>query len=262
MSPLLVVANPRPKKKGRKKLTGAAKAAFLARMAGGRKGRKSKSKKKHHVAVARENPRPKRKSGFFSIGKVGGSKKRVRRNPIDRGAEGQLISQVETAAWGAAGAIGTGMIFSALAPKLPVSFQTGVQRQIAKAALVIGLGMLGERFLPKDKAQAAVIGALTIVGYTAALPYVAKAAPNSNLGRQLNRQLGAQLSGAPRRPNALANPNALMPPRGALAGLPGRMPSGPNALGGPVVAPQQYQRPLNPTAHAATGPGGWRGARR
>ncbi|MDE0853075.1 MAG: hypothetical protein OSA97_01455 [Nevskia sp.] len=265
MSSLIVVGNPRPK--GKRKLTGAAKAAFLARMAGGRKKahkpKRRKSSKSHHSApvVARQNPRrPKRKNSFFSIGKLGGHKKRVRRNPINYESS-LLTAQLEPALWGAAGAVGAGMVFSALASKLPANFQTGLPRQIAKAGLIIGLGMLGERFLPRDKAQAATIGALTITAYTAALPYVAKAAPNSNLGRQLNAQLSRQLGSMPQR-NALTRSNALGP-RGVLSGVPGRMAERTDSLATaqpPAALP--YQRPTNPAMNRAAGGSGWRGSRR
>ncbi len=262
MSPILVVTNPKPKKKGRK-LTGAAKAAFLARMNGGRKkpAAKKHHPKKKHTAVARENPRPKRKNSFFSIGKVGGHKKRVRRNPINY--EGKMLTeQLEPAIWGAGGAVGVGMLFSSLAPHLPANLQTGLPRQLAKAGLAIGLGMLGERFLPKDKAQAATIGALTIIAYTAALPYVAKAMPNTNLGKQLGAQLSQQLGAQrQRRPqNALTGPNSLQP-RGVLSGLPGRMAERSDAMAAPAPQPQQIQYPINPSIRAAAG-SGWRGSRR
>jgi len=81
------------------------------------------------------------------------------------------------AAIGATGAIALDVAYGYGAKFLPASLQTGFLPVLVKAAGAIGLGFLARKVVSREKANAATLGALTVVAYGALKPLIAQFAP-------------------------------------------------------------------------------------
>lgn len=98
-------------------------------------------------------------------------RRRHLRNPR-RGGGGMSIRSVVREAVapafvGGAGAVVIDVIYSYVSPYVPASLQTGFLAYLVKGAVAVGAGALSSRFVGRSRAQAAVVGALTVLSYSA-----------------------------------------------------------------------------------------------
>lgn len=94
--------------------------------------------------------------------------RRRHRNPRSMGGlslRGVLHSTVVPAGIGAIGGLTLDIVYGKISPMLPATLQTGIPAFAAKAAAAIGLGMLAGKFLGRDKAKTATVGAVTVLFY-------------------------------------------------------------------------------------------------
>jgi hypothetical protein len=91
---------------------------------------------------------------------VAAKRRRIRRNPIGfSGIQSSLMNSVI----GGAGAVGVDFIADML--PLPLSMKTGWTGVATKAALAVGVGMIGKKFLGRN-AEKMAEGALTVLAYS------------------------------------------------------------------------------------------------
>lgn len=76
-----------------------------------------------------------------------------------------LHGTVVPAGIGAVGGLALDIVYAKVSPMLPTTLQTGIPAFITKAGVAIGLGMLGGKFLGRDKAKVATVGAVTVLFY-------------------------------------------------------------------------------------------------
>lgn len=125
---------------------------------------------------------------------------RRRRNPINMRS---LQSTAMDAFKGAAGALAVNAAMKYL--PLPASMVTGYTRYATRAALAIGLGVIGKRFLPGGLAAKMAEGALTVIA--------------TDLTREVAAGQGIDLSGVGYYSPAInANPSLTQFARPSLAG--------------------------------------------
>lgn len=185
MSEALFLVNPRKKRrKGRKSRKGRMPAGLRRYWASKRRGTKTvkRRRKRRHSAVA-VAPRRRRRHRRHAVA----VKRRRKRNPIMRRRHHRRRSNpfsirgvshsVMPAAIGATGAIALDVAYAYAGKYLPASLQTGFLPVLVKAAGAIGLGMLARKVVSRDKANAATLGALTVVAYGAIKPLIAQFAP-------------------------------------------------------------------------------------
>lgn len=189
MSESLFLINPRRRKR-RKGRMPAGLARYWASRRGGRKRRKARA--------VMTNPRRRRRRARAST-----RRRAVRRNPVyrhkrhhRRRARNPIYSRRRSrrrgrnpfsvggakevlvpAAIGAGGAIALAVAWGYLAPKLPASLQTGYLEIGVKLAGAIGLGLLANRFLGRQKGMYVGIGGSVVVLAQAITPMLASAAP-------------------------------------------------------------------------------------
>ena len=92
------------------------------------------------------------------------------RNPRSGGGfstRGLVHNTVVPAAIGATGALVLDVAYSYVSPNLPATFQTGWMAYLAKAAAALGLGYVGMRFLGRERGKVAMLGAFTVLTYSA-----------------------------------------------------------------------------------------------
>jgi hypothetical protein len=80
---------------------------------------------------------------------------------------------------GMIGAVGLDYLWQYASGYLPASLQTGYVGTAAKAAVAVGAGWLGSRFLSKQAAAAGTLGALTVIAYQLVHQMIASAAPTA-----------------------------------------------------------------------------------
>ena len=185
MSEALFLVNPR-KKRRKKSRKGRMPAGLRRYWASKRRGTKTvkRRRKRRHSAVAAAPRRRRRRS--HAVGIV---KRRRKRNPMRHrshrrhrrahnpfGVRG-LTHTIMPAAIGATGAIALDVAYGYAGKYLPASLQTGFLPVLVKAAGAIGLGFLARKVVSRDKANAATLGALTVVAYGALKPLIASFAP-------------------------------------------------------------------------------------
>lgn len=157
MSALMLVTNP-IKRKGKKMAT--------------RKKARSPAQKRATaalVALNRKAPVRRRRSVAKTVGstvrrvkrRVVTHAKRARRNhaSLHKGGFG-IINLLKQAGIGAVGSIAVDVVYNKL--PLPASMKSGNVAPIVKAGVTIGLGLLAGRFLNKQLAHGATVGALTV----------------------------------------------------------------------------------------------------
>ena len=71
------------------------------------------------------------------------------------------------AALGASGALVFDVAYGYLNPYLPAAFQSGYINVLVKGAAAVGLGMVGMKFLGRERGKALMLGAFTVVAYGA-----------------------------------------------------------------------------------------------
>jgi len=67
---------------------------------------------------------------------------------------------------GAGGAIVLNVAYGYVSPYLPATLQTGWAGLLVKGAVAVGLGGLSARFLGRERAKVATLGALTVLAYS------------------------------------------------------------------------------------------------
>lgn len=148
MSGTLMMVNPRKRRATKRK----ASPAQLAALARGRASRARATKPRRNpaprAAVAMSNPRKRRRSV-------------ARRNPIGLSG-GALMAQMMGAAQGAAGAVAVDIAIKYL--PIPAAMKAGNMQHVTRAALAVGLGLLGRKFVGRAAGRMAE-GALTVSAY-------------------------------------------------------------------------------------------------
>jgi hypothetical protein len=92
-----------------------------------------------------------------------------------------LHGTVVPAGIGAVGGLALDVVYGKVSPMLPASLQTGLPAFGAKAAAAIGLGMLAGKFLGRDKAKVATVGAVTVLFYGMLKTQLMKSVPSLGL---------------------------------------------------------------------------------
>lgn len=146
MSGTLMLVNPRPRRKAKRK----ASPAQLAALAKGRAARARKP---------RRNPAPALRA---SANPVKRRTRRARRNPIGGLSGGAILAQLVGAAQGAAGAVAVDIAIKYL--PLPAAMKAGNMQHVTRAGLAIGLGLIGKKFVGRAAGRMAE-GALTVSAY-------------------------------------------------------------------------------------------------
>lgn len=166
----------------RRKLSGAAKSAFLARMAKGR--RKHRTVKANPVARRRRRHSA-RRSGSHVI--------RVRRNPISLrrirrriGAAGRGVTLSQAgikrvavpAAMAGVGALGLDVLMGYANQYLPEQLKSGTMNSVVKLVGAIGLGAIVSKYGSKAMGEAVAVGGITVVVHDIARRFVQDNAPS------------------------------------------------------------------------------------
>lgn len=174
MASLLVVGNPRRKRKHHKR-----KFHLF-----GVKNPKHRKRSASVNVFAAKNPRRKHRKHFrFS------ARHNPKRRMLPRAAGGVVQTHGMPALIGAAGGVINDVAVGYLSGLLPASLQSGALRIVTKAGTAVGLGMLGERFVAKSTARMATVGALTCVLHDALRGIVGNFLPSVQLGEHLSEYL-------------------------------------------------------------------------
>lgn len=94
---------------------------------------------------------------------------------------GGVMHTVVPAATGAVGGLVLDVVYGKISPMLPAFLQTGIPAFAAKTGAAIGLGMLAGRFVGRERAKVATIGAVTVMFYGMMKSYLATAVPSLGL---------------------------------------------------------------------------------
>ncbi len=184
MSEALFLVNPRRKKrKSRKGKMPAGLRRYWASKRRGTKVTKRRRKRRASSAVVAA-PRRRRRRSHSIV------KRRRRKNPMRASRRSHrrhrrsnpfgirgITHTVMPAAVGATGAIVLDVAYAYAGKYLPASLQTGFLPVLVKTAGAIGLGFLARKVVSREKANAATLGALTVVAYGALKPLLASFAP-------------------------------------------------------------------------------------
>lgn len=88
---------------------------------------------------------------------------------------------VVPAATGAVGGLLLDIVYGKISPMLPASLQTGLPAFAAKSVAAVGLGMLAGKFVGRDRAKVATIGAVTVLFYGTLKTYLMASVPSLGL---------------------------------------------------------------------------------
>lgn len=88
---------------------------------------------------------------------------------------------VMPAATGAVGGLALDIVYGKISPHLPAMLQTGIPAFVAKSGAAVGLGMLAGKFVGRDRAKVATIGAVTVLFYGMMKSYLQTAVPSLGL---------------------------------------------------------------------------------
>ncbi len=181
----LFIVNPRRKKSRKGRMP-----AGLRKYWASRRRQKNPRRKRRRASMAvapvhrrkrRRNPRRARSRGYVKRRRRANPKylrrrsRHRRRNPFNSGG---ITAMLKPAAIGAAGAIGTALVYGYLSPNLPSTLTTGYIPYVVQAAAAIGIGMLVGKFMSRQDGQYAAVGALTVVAVSAITPLISSAAPS------------------------------------------------------------------------------------
>lgn len=134
--------------------------------------------------VRRRRANPRRRSVRRYVARHRVHHRRRHRNPRTFGGfnvKGILHSTIVPGATGAVGGLALDMIYAQVSPMLPATLQTGIPAFIAKAGAAIGLGMLAGKFVGRQRAQAATVGAVTVLFYGTLKTYLMANVPSLGL---------------------------------------------------------------------------------
>ncbi len=149
------------------------------------------------------------------------SRRRRHRNPLSMGGiKGALVP----AAIGAVGALGVQVAYNYARPYLPSALTSNQYVESAtRIGIAIGVGMLAKRFVGAGKAQAAVLGAITVeLASVASFALAGKVPGLSGFGAYLGQGMGAYSSPNPAPYlQGLRGMGAYIAPRMAMSGFGG-----------------------------------------
>src|SRR5580692_873904 len=150
-----------------------------------RRRRRRASSRRAVVAtrVRRRRANPRRRSvRRYAASRVHRRISRRRRNPRMLGSVSGIVKgTVVPAATGAVGGLALDIAYGKLSPMLPAALQTGIPAFAAKAGLAVGLGMLAGKFVGRDRAKVATIGAVTVLFYGMLKTQLMKSVPSLGL---------------------------------------------------------------------------------
>jgi hypothetical protein len=183
MSEALFLVNPRRKKrrKSRKGRMPAGLRRYWAAKRRGAKVTKRRRRRRHSAVVAA--PRRRRRRAVMRNPRRRRSHARITRRRYSRRRHSNpfnirgLTHTLMPAAVGATGAVALDVLYAYASPYLPASMQTGFMPVIAKLAGAIGLGFGARKIVGRERGNAAMLGALTVVAYGAIKPLIASFAP-------------------------------------------------------------------------------------
>lgn len=149
----------------------------------------TKKRRTYRKVAVKSNPAPairRRRRSIRAVAKS--SRRRVKRNPI--GMTG-ILGTLTDAAIGAGGAIAVNFVYDKL--PLPATMKMGVTGQATKAALAIGVGILGKKVLGRS-AEKMAAGALTVIAYDMIRSFMPVGAPAvAGLGYVSSGQTAGQI---------------------------------------------------------------------
>ncbi len=184
MSEALFLVNPR--KKRRKSRKGRMPAGLRRYWASKRRGAKVTKRRRKRRSATSLVPRGKRRKNPHRSYRRHARRRnpmRARRHHRKHHRRSNPFSMrgishtIMPAAVGATGAIALDVAYAYAGRFLPAQLQSGFMPVLVKAAGAIGLGMLARRVVSREKANAATLGALTVVAYGAIKPLIAQFAP-------------------------------------------------------------------------------------
>jgi len=152
--------NPRRRRKNSRKMP----AALEAYWAGKRRKNPRRRRKNPRHHRRHHNPRHHR-----------------RRNPRAGGLTGQIQETLVPAAIGAAGGLAINVVFAKLSSYLPTTLQTGLPALALQLAAAIGIAIGGRRLLGPARAEAAAVGAATVLVYGQVKSYLIANVPSLGL---------------------------------------------------------------------------------
>lgn len=238
MSELLLVSNPkRRRKKAKHHRKGRMPPALKAYWAG-KRGKKTSHRKRRRSHARKHHRAHRRPAGARSAtGYVVGTRKirrrklnphrrhraryHRRRNPSLRGLAGQIMPTVKAGAWGAAGALGLDVLWGLIAGNLPsvAAYLTNPYVAFAaKAAGAVAVGTVGGK-VARGRGRDLAVGAMTVVTHDFLKTLLQQMAPtifgaggSLPLGAYLSdNAFGAYLSGAAPIVGTASIPQAYMP---------------------------------------------------
>ena len=223
MSEQLLLLNPRRRRRRRVKARrrAAPRRRAAARFFGRTRRRRLENPRRHRRVRARRrvylsNPRRMLRRRYRHLS-----------NPRNVSMRNVMRDYVIPAGIGGVGAVGLKVGWGYLSPHLPTSFQSGWGALGAQSAVVLAAGFGLGKALPRHRRSIAlgVVGALTVIGYTAMVQLLSTYAPKlQGLRDYTDYGLGAYMPGAP-APAALPAPASsrigLISPAPALRGFSG-----------------------------------------
>lgn len=243
MAELLVVGNPRRRRRKRGHRKGRMPAGLRRYWAAKRRGHKSvRRHRRRRSAVARVHRRRRRSSGGrrSAVGYTIGTRRirrrklnphrrryrlRHRRNPSFsvRGITGQVMPTIKAGGVGALGALGLDVAWGLVNNQLPTFAAYLTNPYVgyaAKAVMAVGVGALGGKVL-RGKGTAMAVGAMTVVTHDFLKSLLQGMAPTM-FGPGGSLPLGAYLSGSAPLVGTAAFPTAYLPFGAYLSGATGQ----------------------------------------
>lgn len=209
MAELLLVSNPKRRRKAKHKRKGRMPAGLRKYWAAKRAGKTSHRKRRRRTArVTRRRSRGGKRHA--AVGYTVGTRKirrrklnphrrrysRRRSNPSLRGLTGQIMPTMKAGAWGAAGALGLDALWGLLTTNLPslAAYLTNPYVTfVAKAAGAVSVGALGGK-VARGRGRDMAVGAMTVVTHDFLKSLMIQMAPTI-FGPGGSLALGSYLSG-------------------------------------------------------------------
>lgn len=220
MAELLLVSNPKRRRKKAKHHRKGRMPAGLKKYWAARRAGKSAPKRRRRKAVRAHKRR--RHSGVrrAATGYTVGTRKirrrklnphrrrysRRHRNPSLRGLTGQILPTVKSGAWGAAGALGLDALWGLIAGRLPAfaAYLTNPYvSYAAKAAGAVAVGSLGGK-IARGRGREMAVGAMTVATHDLFKSLMIQMAPTI-FGPGGSLPLGSYLSGQDYMPGAFGS---------------------------------------------------------
>lgn len=218
MAELLLVSNPKRRRKAKHHRKGRMPAGlrkyWAAKRAGGGKKRHRRRAKASHKRAHRR-PAGARSAMGYTVGtrkirrrKLNPHRRRYsrRRNPSLRGLTGQIMPTIKAGAWGAAGALGLDVVWGLVTANLPsvAAYLTNPYVTfLAKSAGAVGVGTLGGK-VARGKGRELAVGAMTVVTHDFLKSLMVQMAPTI-FGPGGSLALGSYLSGQDYMPGSFGS---------------------------------------------------------